>query len=216
MSVHTRLWSSKLLLTAALALSAATSMTRADEAPDWLEAARAACVHDYGETQCGDDNFVQERYNPATLEATREVARKASIRKHHSEERAMREVLVQHSGLCDQRPAQFCPPANLAACAEQLRQTCVTIKQQNAMCQAQTSLYCAQHSGSSQCREALKNQCGTGNQTVAQILARYPSLSPTQKAKIEQMATQLEANADKPLFGSIASTFLQLLGFGLY
>lgn len=200
----------------ALALTAAAGLSWADEAPEWLESAQAACIHDYGEAQCADADFVQQRYNPETLAATLAVARKAATRKHHTEERAMREVLVQHSGLCDQNPVQYCPPANLTACAEQLRQTCTTIKQQTAICQSQTKLYCAQHGGTSQCRETLKNQCGSGNQTLAQILARYPSLSPAQKVKLEQMATQLEKNTDKSLMGSLASSFLQLLGYGLY
>lgn len=198
---------------AAALLLGTANIARAD-APAWLEKASAACAEEFGDSRCDDEKFLQQQYAPETLAATREVARKAAVRRNRMEQRALREVLVQHTGLCDQKPAQYCPPNNLAACTEQLRQTCASIKQQAAMCEAQTETYCAQHNGTSKCLEAMKNQCGNANLSIDQILAKYPALSPSQKAKLKQVATQLETNREKSVFGELASTFLNLLGFG--
>lgn len=198
-----------------LLLGAGMSLAQAG-APAWLESARAACAEEFGDdARCSDQSFLQQQYAPETIAATREVARRAAIRRNGVEQRALREVLVKHTGLCNQKPSQYCPPNNLAACAEQLRQTCAVIKRQIAMCQTQTNTYCAQHSGGSKCVAAMANQCSNKNLSIDQILAKYPDLSPAQKAKLKQVATQLEQNTDKSLFGALASSFLQLLGYAI-
>ena len=204
-------------LGAALLLTTVASLATVAGAstPEWLEPARAACAEDYGDARCEDQSFLQQEYAPDTIAATREVARRAGARKNRTETLALREVLMRHTGLCDQQPTQYCPPSNLVACTEQLRQTCSAIQLQANMCQTQTNIYCAQHRGTSKCVEAMKNQCDSGRRTFDQILAQYPDLSPNQKAKLKQIATQLETNTDRSLFGELASSFLNLLGYGL-
>jgi hypothetical protein len=200
------------LLTAGLI--AGTGVTRADEQPEWLEAAQAQCAKDYGDARCEDESFLQQQYSPEAIAATRAIALKAGTRRHQQQQRALREVMLMHTGLCDQKPEQYCPPNNLVACAEQLNQACTAIKQQAASCRAQTNAYCAQTSNSSQCLESMKNQCGSvKKQSVEQILAKYPTLTPIQKAQIKQTAEQLEANTNTSLFGRLASNLLGLLGF---
>lgn len=185
-------------------------------APEWLESARVACAEEFGDdARCDDQRFLQQQYAPETIATTRDVARRAAIRRNGDEKRALREVLVKHTGLCNQKPAQYCPPNNLEACAEQLRQTCTVIKQQIAMCEMQTANYCAQHNGGGKCVEAMANQCGTKKQSIDQILAKYPDLSASQKAKLKQVATQLEENTDRSVFGALASNLLQLLGYAI-
>jgi hypothetical protein len=198
----------------ALLLTGGIGIAHADEQPEWLEAAQAQCAKEYGDARCEDESFLQQQYSPETIAATRAVALKAGARRHQLQQRALREVMLMHTGLCDQKPEQYCPPNNLAACAEQLQQSCAGIKQQAASCQAQTNAYCAQTGNSSQCLESMKNQCnGAKKQSVDQILAKYPTLSPLQKAQIKQAATQLEANTNTSLFGQLASNLLGLLGF---
>lgn len=198
-----------------LLLGASATLVHA-RAPEWLESARAACAEEFGaDARCDDQRFLQQQYAPETIAATRDVARRAAIRRNDDEKRALREVLVKHTGLCNQRPAQYCPPNNLEACAEQLRQTCAAIKQQIALCEMQTNTYCAQHNGGSQCIAAMANQCGTKKQSLDQILARYPDLSVSQKARLKQVATQLEQNTDQSMFDALTSSFLQLLGYAI-
>ena len=198
----------------AFLLTGSAGIAHADEQPEWLEAAQAQCAKDYGDTRCDDETFLQERYSPEAIAATRAMALKAGARRHQVQQRALREVMLMHTGLCDQKPEQYCPPTNLAACAEQLQQSCAAIKQQAASCQAQTRAYCAQTGNASQCMESMKNQCATAkNQNVDQILAKYPNLSPIQKAQIKQTADQLEANSTTSMFGKLAGTLLSLLGF---
>src|SRR5690606_7330911 len=136
-----RSWCSALLFGAAITLP----LTGHTAEPEWLTAARASCAADHDDDRCADQSFLQQEYAPETIAASREVARKAAVRKNRAETRAMRDVLVKHTGLCDQKPAQYCPPNNLAACTQQLQQTCTTIKRQAAMCEAQTTRYCTQH-----------------------------------------------------------------------
>lgn len=195
-------------------IAASTTLVQARN-PEWLESARAACAEEFADARCSDQSFLQQQYAPETIAATREVARRAAIRRNGVEKRALREMLVKHTGLCNRKPAQYCPPNNLAACAEQLRQTCAAIKQQIAMCQTQTHTYCAQHNGGSKCVAAMADQCSSKNQSIDQILAKYPDLSLGQKAKLKQLATQLELNTDKSVFSSLASNFLQLLGYAI-
>jgi hypothetical protein len=199
-------------LSAALLLCAVTSPGFAAE-PAWLEPARASCAADYGDERCRDQGFLQQEYAPETIAATREVARKAAVRRNRAESRAMREVLMQHTGLCDQKPAQFCPPGNLAACTEQLRQTCAVIEQRAEACESQSARYCARQRKASQCMEAMLKQCDGRNQSLDQVLAKYPELSPSQKSRIRQIALQLEENEDKSAFGALAGNLLKVLGF---
>lgn len=201
----------------ALLFSAAVTIPLAGHAaePDWLAEARTSCAADYDDARCADQGFLQQEYAPETIAASREVARKAATRKNRAETRAMRDVLVKHTGLCDQKPAQYCPPNNLAACAQQLQQTCSTIKRQAAMCEAQTARYCSQHRGGEKCMAMMEGQCDDKDQSLDQILAKYPELSPSQKAKLKQIAQQLEQNKDRALLSELASNFLTLLGYGL-
>ena len=206
-------FSTKLRLSTAFFLCAISTPGLTSE-PDWLNAARASCEQDYGDQRCEDWRFLQKEYAPETIATSRAVAKRAAVRKNRAETRAMREVLIQHTGLCDQDPVQYCPPANYAACAEQLRQTCSSIRLQAALCDQQTARYCAQHRGGDKCVAAMKNQCNSENLSLDQILAKYPELSPAQKARLKQSAQQLEANQNKSIFGRLASGFLSLLGFG--
>jgi hypothetical protein len=201
----------------ALLFCAATTLPLVGQAsePDWLTAARVSCAADYDDERCEDQQFLQQEYAPETIAASREIARKAAVRKNRAETQAMREVLVKHTGLCDQKPAQYCPPNNLAACTQQLQQTCATIKRQVAMCEAQTERYCAQHRGGEKCMAMMERQCDNQDQSLDQILAKYPDLSPSQKAKLKQIALQLEQNKDRALLSEVASNFLTLLGYGL-
>src|SRR5690606_3566877 len=134
--------------------------------PEWLTAARASCAADHDDDRCADQSFLQQEYAPETIAASREVARKAAVRKNRAETRAMRDVLVKHTGLCDQKPAQYCPPNNLAACTQQLQQTCTTIKRQAAMCEAQTARYCTQHRGGEKCMAMMEGQCDDKDQSL--------------------------------------------------
>jgi hypothetical protein len=199
-------------LCAALLLSTAAAYGIAAE-PAWLESARTSCAADYNDDRCADQSFLQQEYAPDTIAATREVARKAGVRRNRAESRAMREVLLQHTGLCDQKPAQFCPPGNPAACQEQLRQTCAVIKQRAAACETQAAQYCAKQRNVSQCLDVMQKQCGGRNQSLDQILAKYPDLSPSQKSRIHQVAVQLEENEDKSMLRALAGNLLKVLGF---
>lgn len=196
------------LFAALLGLAAAASADAAGQP----QPAHAACVEHSDAARC-DDPDSRQRQSPAAGPDTREIARRAAVRGNRDEQRALRELLVKHTGLCSQKPEQYCPPHNLAACTEQLRQTCTTIKRQAAMCEAQTATYCARQRGSAQCVAALSRQCDNEKLTLDQVLAKYPNLSPNQKAQLKQIATQLENNRDQSLFGALASRFLKLLGF---
>jgi hypothetical protein len=206
----------KLLRAATLGaiLSSAATLAHA-AAPAWLENARAACASDYGDERCDDQHFLQQEYAPETILSTQEIARRAAVRKNRAEKKAFQEVMLKYTGLCDLKPEQYCTSKNKASCITQLQQSCAVIRQQVAACEQQTVQYCAQHPGKSKCIAAMKNQCDREDQSIDEILAKYPELSPNQKAKVKQVAAELEKNSDKSVYSALASTFLQLLGFAL-
>ena len=166
----------------------------------------AACI----EAQAGADCAA----TAATLD-TREVARHAAVRRNRQEQRAVRELLVQSTGLCQRKPEQYCPSNNRIGCAEQLRQACASLANRAAQCKAQAKQFCTQQRGGEKCLQQASKQCPSSKrQDIDTLLARYDDLTPVQKARVKQLAKQLEANKDQNKLGALVNSLLGLLGFG--
>lgn len=166
----------------------------------------AACI----EAEAGENCAA----TAATLD-TREVARRAAVRRNRQEQRAIRELLVQSTGLCQRKPEQYCSANNRIGCAEQLRQTCASLANRAVQCKAQAKQFCAQQRGGEKCLEQVSKQCPSSKrQNIDTLLARYEDLTPVQKARVKQLAKQLEANKDESKLGALVNGLLGLLGFG--
>jgi hypothetical protein len=199
-------------LLCALVLGALAGTTHGtDTDPGWRDAAYKACAPRDG-ARCDDDAFLADNYDPQVL-ATREVARRAAVRSNRDEQRATRELLLQYSGLCETRTTSYCA-ANPGACSMQLAQMCQGLKRRAAYCKTQTQQYCASQRNSAGCNSALQKQCPSGKaEDIDKLLARYDDLSPTQKARLKQLAKQLKENKDETLLGGLINNLMGLLGF---
>jgi hypothetical protein len=191
-----------------------SSFGHADEVDDtaWRAKAHAVCAPRDG-ARCDDIEFLRQHYGPQVL-ATREVARRAAVRGNREEQRATRELLLQYSGLCEERSAKFCA-SNPGSCSLQLQQSCQSLKQRAVYCQAQTRKYCARQRNSANCNEVLQKQCPSAKpQDIDQLLARYDDLTPVQKQRIKQLARQLKETRDESLVDGLISSLMGLLGLG--
>lgn len=152
---------------------------------------------------------------PVAEADTLEVARRAAVRRNRQEQRAIRELLVQSTGLCQRsNPEQYCPSGNRVGCAAQLKQTCASLANRATQCKAQAKQFCTQQRGGNRCMEQVSRQCPSAKrQDIDTLLARYHDLTPAQKARVKQLAKELEDNKDKTKLGGLISSLLGLLGF---
>jgi hypothetical protein len=180
-------------------------------------AASAACAEQPGAERCEDAELLRQHQagSAATGEIdSREIARRAAVRRNRQEQRAIRELLVQTTGLCQRKPEQYCASGNRIGCVAQLQQTCANLANRAAQCTAQAKQFCAQQRGIKDCLDKVGGQCPSlKRQNIDALLARYEELSPVQKARIKQLAKQLEENKDETMLGALVNDLLGLLGF---
>jgi hypothetical protein len=200
----------RILLCALLLGAFAGAAQAAETDSEWHKAAHGVCAPRDG-ARCDDDAFLADNYGPEVL-ATRDVARRAGVRSNRNEQRATRELLLQYSGLCETRTSRYCA-ANPGTCSMQLAQMCQVLKQRATHCKTQTQQYCASQRNSADCNRTLQKQCPSGRaENIDQLLARYGNLSPTQKARLKQLAKQLKETKDETLLGGLIGNLMGLLG----
>jgi hypothetical protein len=163
-----------------------SSASESSAEQSWLENARAACERQYGVEQCADPEFFEEHFHANDLQ----TAHRAAIRRNEMEQRALRELMLQHS--CG-NIAAYC--ANAAAdCAGQLQQMCSTIQKQAAACVIQAAQYCAASGQGSACLAQRQALCPSPKkQPIDKLLAKYPKLTAAQQANVRRVGLQMDA-----------------------
>lgn len=91
---------------------------------NWLRYARKACL-ERGDDRCDDPDYLERRYKPRPLAETREVARRAAIRRNRAEERAVRELQMFFTEYCKDRLETYCSTQKeQEKCEERYEQSC--------------------------------------------------------------------------------------------
>jgi len=187
------------LLTALL--FSATGLSAADET-NWLDNTIATCQQEFNADSCGDPEFLEEHYHVRSLQA----AHKASMRSRLEEQKALRELSLQH--LCGHSPKKYCEGDATGDCIAQIQQMCLDISQRAAQCVAQAEPLCASNTAGD-CLARQTAYCPSAKkQPIGALLAKYPKLSPAQKNRLVQVAEQLDQK-DRSLIGQL----FQWLGF---
>jgi hypothetical protein len=185
------------LLVACVAASAANAQEPAATEPNWLDGVKSRCEQQYSAEQCGDEQFLNEKFNVESLQ----TAHKAAIRHHDLEERALRELLLQRA--CNNKAA-YCATSATVGCKQQLAQMCAAIVQQATTCLSQARQYCATFPQNADCLGQRQAQCPSAKkQSTDALLAKYPKLSAQQQAHVRQLAQQIDANLNTSWVGDL-------------
>lgn len=183
------------LLMASAAASGAQEQSDADRAT--LDNNQPRCEQRDDTGQCQDNTGSETSTKGTALEA----ARKAAIRHHNLEQRALQELLLQRA--CNTKSA-YCAQNAAPDCVAQLEQMCASIAQQAATCLLQAAQYCGNFQQSSDCIKQREAQCpSTKKQSVDVLLAKYPKLSARQATHIRQVATQIDENLNTNWIGDL-------------
>jgi len=197
-----------LLLTGVLVLPLASHAADTSAVdPQWLEDARAICLPRDGD-RCDDIDFLQRHYNEEVV-ATRKTALRAATRSNRDEQLAKREVLLQYAGVCDEHVEKYC--AGTSACSSRAAQICLSLKQRAAACRLQSQQFCAQQR-IADCKPILARCPSSSPEKIETILARYDDLSPSQKARIRQLAKELKAADNSSTIASLVNSLVNTLG----
>ncbi|MFT3930318.1 MAG: hypothetical protein QM709_08490 [Spongiibacteraceae bacterium] len=173
----------------------AASAQEEDQSPtqkvsSWRDGVVARCLQQYSAEQCSDDEFLEAHFNINTLE----TAHKAAIRRNRMADTAMHELILQYA--CNDSAADVCGDEG-AQCIATLTRNCATLKAEAATCLKSAESGCATTANPTSCYKQLAARCpSTKKQPIAQLLAKYPKLSASQKAKLISTAQTLEAKTD--------------------
>lgn len=152
----------------------------------WRENTIARCLQQYSAEQCQDDNFLEENFHINSLE----VAHRAAIRRNQMAEKAMHEVILQYA--CNDSPSAVCDD-NSPQCVTTVTQTCSKLKAEAKACVQYAKQGCASTANPASCFKQQKAQCPSEKkQPMAQLLAKYPKLSASQKSHLITTAQTLE------------------------
>lgn len=154
----------------------------------WRENTIARCEQQYSVEQCQDENFLEENFHVNTLE----IAHRAAIRSKQLFEKAKREITLQYA--CNDSPKEVCEGSEESAqCVMNVAQTCAQLKQEAAMCIQSAKQGCASTANPAACFKQQQERCPSPKkQPVAQLLAKYPKLSASQKSQLITTAQTLE------------------------
>ncbi len=187
MITTTRICALTLALTAGIACAQEGESSPQREPASWGETAIARCLEQYSSEQCQDPEFLEENFHVNSLE----IAHRAAIRRNQEANRAMREVILQYA--CNGSADKVCTGNDSAHCRAEIQQTCATLKHEANACIQFARQGCASTSEPSACMQQQVAKCPSmKKQPVAQLLAKYPKLSASQKSKLAATAQALE------------------------
>lgn len=177
----------------ALAIAATTALAQEDNlSPEssktsWRENAIARCVQQYSAEQCQDEEFLEANFHVNSLE----IAHRAAIRRNQSAQKAMHEVILQYA--CNDSPGEVCAGNESTSCITSVTQTCAKLKAEAVACVQYAKQGCISTANPNTCFQQQKAQCPSEKkQPIAQLLAKYPKLSASQKSHLITTAQTLE------------------------
>lgn len=178
-----------------LAITTATAAWAQDEESatspknnSWRSNVITRCLEQYSAEQCQDNEFLEENFHVSSLE----TAHRAAIRRNRMAEEAMRELVLQYT--CSDSPAKTCGDDDSAQCIATVTQTCAKLKTEAALCIKAAETGCANTNNPASCYKQQVARCPSiKKQPINQLLAKYPKLSASQKAKLVSTAKTLDA-----------------------
>lgn len=175
---------------AATSFIAAPAQAQEDASADanktWRENTIARCMQQYSVEQCQDEEFLEENFHVNSLE----IAHRAAIRRKQQNDKALHELILQR--VCTASPSTVCDDSE--QCIAEVTRTCATLKAEATACVQRAKTNCSTTNDPSSCYQAQVAQCpSTKKLTIAELLAKYPKLSDSQKARLISTAAQLDA-----------------------
>lgn len=157
----------------------------------------ARCEQQFSVEQCQDSDFVERNAPSATPSLdTLEIARRAAVRRAQLENRALRELTLQR--LCAAPTDVACANIEAGQCAAQIAEACATLTREADACAADAQTWCATNAkDTAKCVDAKIAFCPSVKpQRIDKLLAKYPKLKPQQRAKLTQIAEQIDSKQD--------------------
>ena len=184
-ATNTLLASNAIFATAAWAQE--ENSTSDSSGTSWRDSTIARCIQQYSAEQCQDSEFLETNFHVKTLE----IAHRTATQRSEQEKKALRELTLQR--VCPFPASDVCAnDANAALCAVQIAQACAMLKAEADNCVRNSLAACnADRNACSQRQIAL---CPSlKKQPIAQLLAKYPRLTDTQKAHLVATAAEIDA-----------------------
>jgi hypothetical protein len=181
--------------TLAVALLAGSAWAQGEEADSAsknnsvYDSVSARCTQQYSAEQCRDRDFLDENFHLSSLEAAHRIA----MQRAQDERKALRELTLQR--VCSISINDNCGnDANPAQCAAQLEEACATLKNQATACIQNAQINCVNDTDPNACYKRHIALCPSlKKQPIAQLLAKYPRLTSTQRSRLLTAAAELDA-----------------------
>ena len=92
-----------------------------DRVENWKQYASDACDDD---PRCLDDDFLDRKYRPRTIEEMRKIAQRAAIRNNLQDEQIALFLTKKYSNYCANQAAMYCQDKRDSECAATMRSYC--------------------------------------------------------------------------------------------